>query len=119
MAASLKPEDSPVRYDQISKPPISMVAEEPAHYYAAASAGKGKSLSSEERGEVIDFLKSKGIQSPNVPEATEPEDIKYTGFEVYNVNNYDFFRNPVEARELLIAALERSCLSIASLRRRI
>ena len=34
------------------------------------------------------------------------EEIKYTGFEVYNVNNYDFFRNPVEARELLIAALE-------------
>ena len=32
--------------------------------------------------------------------------MKYTGFEVYNVNNYDFFRNPVEARELLIAALE-------------
>lgn len=33
-------------------------------------------------------------------------DVKYTGFEVYNVNNYDFFRNPVEARDLLIAALE-------------
>lgn len=31
---------------------------------------------------------------------------KYTGFEVYNVNNYDFFRNPVEARELIIEALE-------------
>ena len=31
---------------------------------------------------------------------------KYTGFEVYNVNNYDFFRNPVEARELIISALE-------------
>ena len=31
---------------------------------------------------------------------------KYTGFEVYNVNNYDFFRNPIEARELLIEALE-------------
>ncbi len=29
-----------------------------------------------------------------------------TGFEVYNVNNYDFFRNPVEARDLLIEALE-------------
>lgn len=27
------------------------------------------------------------------------------GFEVYNVNNYDFFRNPVEAKELLIEAL--------------
>lgn len=31
---------------------------------------------------------------------------KYTGFEVYNVNNYDFFRNPAEARDLLINALE-------------
>ncbi len=30
----------------------------------------------------------------------------FSGFEVYNVNNYDFFRNPVEARELLIEALE-------------
>ena len=30
----------------------------------------------------------------------------YKGFEVYNVNNYDFFRNPVEAKELLIEALE-------------
>ena len=37
---------------------------------------------------------------------TAVEDVKYTGFEVYNVNNYDFFRNPVEARDLLIAALE-------------
>lgn len=36
----------------------------------------------------------------------EVEDIKYTGFEVYNVNNYDFFRNPIEARELIIQALE-------------
>lgn len=31
---------------------------------------------------------------------------KYTGFEVYNVNNYDFFRNPIEAKDLLIQALE-------------
>lgn len=28
------------------------------------------------------------------------------GFEIYNVNNYDFFRNPVEAKEILIDALE-------------
>lgn len=34
------------------------------------------------------------------------EGVKYTSFEVYNVNNYDFFRNPVEARDLLISALE-------------
>lgn len=31
---------------------------------------------------------------------------KYTGFEVYNVNNYDFFRNPIEAKSLIIEALE-------------
>ena len=31
---------------------------------------------------------------------------KYTSFEVYNVNNYDFFRNPVEAKNLIIDALE-------------
>ena len=34
------------------------------------------------------------------------DNAKYTGFEVYNVNNYDFFRNPLEARDLLIEALE-------------
>lgn len=34
------------------------------------------------------------------------EETKYTSFEVYNVNNYDFFRNPAEARDLLIQALE-------------
>ena len=31
---------------------------------------------------------------------------KYTGFQVYNVNHYDVFRNPLEAKELLIQALE-------------
>lgn len=31
---------------------------------------------------------------------------KYTGFEVYNVNNYDMFRNPLEAKELILQALE-------------
>lgn len=30
----------------------------------------------------------------------------YKGIEVYNVNNYDFFRNPIEAKDLLIEALE-------------
>jgi len=37
-----------------------------------------------------------------------PEDgnEKYTGFSVYNVNNYDVFRNPVEAKDLLVKALE-------------
>lgn len=30
----------------------------------------------------------------------------YSGFEVYNVNNYDIFRNPVEAKELIREAME-------------
>ena len=33
-------------------------------------------------------------------------DDTYTSFEVYNVNNYDFFRNQLEAKELIISALE-------------
>lgn len=41
-----------------------------------------------------------------VAEELENIEDKYVGFEVYNVNNYDFFRNPIEARDLLIEALE-------------
>lgn len=70
-------------------------------YLAVASAGGDTELSAEERGKVIDFFKAKGLDTSALE-----EDVKYTGFEVYNVNNYDFFRNPVEARDLLIAALE-------------
>ena len=39
-------------------------------------------------------------------EDTEKPKIFYTGFEVYYVNHYDVFRNPVEANALLIEALE-------------
>ena len=42
----------------------------------------------------------------SVASSLQLDNTKYTGFEVYNVNNYDFFRNPVEARDLLIEALE-------------
>lgn len=31
---------------------------------------------------------------------------RYTGFESYNVNHYDLFRNPVQAKDLIIEALE-------------
>lgn len=39
-------------------------------------------------------------------EGSDEPEIYYTGFEVFNVNHYDVFRNPVEARELLLEALE-------------
>lgn len=38
----------------------------------------------------------------------------YTGFEFYNVNHYDVFRNPAQAKELLIEALEIQPLMSAS-----
>ena len=47
-----------------------------------------------------------GIAQELSQQTLDADDVKYTGFEVYNVNNYDFFRNPVEARELIIQALE-------------
>ncbi len=40
---------------------------------------------------------------------------KWTGFEVYNVNDYDVFRNPVEAKELLVEALELQPLGDGSM----
>ena len=42
----------------------------------------------------------------NLEEGVEGPRTLYTGFELYNVNNYDIFRNPVEAKDLLIQALE-------------
>ena len=42
----------------------------------------------------------------NEIDGTIQEETKYTGFEVYNVNNYDVFRNPIQAKDLLIQALE-------------
>lgn len=100
VAKELKSTHKPETYEMI-QPQLSMVAEEPAPYLAAASTGGNTQLSAEERGKVIDFFKAKGLDTSALE-----EDVKYTGFEVYNVNNYDFFRNPVEARDLLIAALE-------------
>ena len=38
--------------------------------------------------------------------STDAPQTFYTGFEVYNVNHYDVFRNPAQAKDLLIEALE-------------
>lgn len=39
----------------------------------------------------------------------------YNGFEVYNVNNYDIFRNPLEAKDLLLQSLEVNRLQAGGL----
>lgn len=41
--------------------------------------------------------------------------LKYTGFDVYNVNNYDVFRNPIQAKDLLVEALEIQKLEMNSI----
>lgn len=43
------------------------------------------------------------------------DNVKYTGFEIYNVNNYDVFRNPIQAHDLLVQALELQPLPNSSL----
>jgi len=47
-------------------------------------------------------------------ESLDPDTKYYTGFEVYNVNHYDIFRNPVQAKDLLLEALEVQKLEMSS-----
>lgn len=44
-----------------------------------------------------------------------PEEKKSPGFELYNVNHYDIFRNPIQAKELLIEALEIQPLELSTI----
>lgn len=44
----------------------------------------------------------------------DPDTKYFTGFEVYNVNHYDVFRNPVQAKDLLVEALEVQRLEFAT-----
>lgn len=91
VAETLKPaETQQVRMD---------ISRAPEGFTAAAGMGDNGVV---DIAAVREYLQSKGLSTDNLP----AEDVKYTGFEVYNVNNYDFFRNPIEARELLIQALE-------------
>jgi site-specific DNA-methyltransferase (adenine-specific)/adenine-specific DNA-methyltransferase len=39
---------------------------------------------------------------------------KFVGFEIFNVNHYDVFRNPLQAKELLLEALEVQKLEMSS-----
>lgn len=102
VAKSLQPEEQPqLTLVSGGKKQEIYSATDDEGYLAAAEAGGESPLTDEERASVSEFLKSKGLDA-ELP----AEDVKYTGFEVYNVNNYDFFRNPVEARDLIIQALE-------------
>lgn len=45
-------------------------------------------------------------QQSDIESDNETSITHYAGFEVYNVNHYDVFRNPVQAKDLLVQALE-------------
>ena len=49
------------------------------------------------------------------PKQEKLESDSGAGFELYNVNNYDIFRNPVQAKELLLEALEVQKLDFSSI----
>ncbi|WP_102261161.1 site-specific DNA-methyltransferase [Mesobacillus jeotgali] len=53
-----------------------------------------------------EILKKPDAYTVNDEENDYYVDKLYTGFNVYNVNHYDVFRNPVQARDLLLEALE-------------
>jgi adenine-specific DNA-methyltransferase len=44
----------------------------------------------------------------------DPSHPLFTGFEVHNVNQYDIFRNPVQAKDLLLEALEVQKLEMST-----
>ncbi|WP_233827768.1 site-specific DNA-methyltransferase [Paraburkholderia sp. ZP32-5] len=46
-----------------------------------------------------------------LPDSAHP---RFTGFEVHNVNQYDIFRNPVQAKDLLLEALEVQKLELST-----
>jgi len=56
---------------------------------------------------IKDLTNNKDPQYELLPENEETQKIRlYNGVEIYNVNHYDIFRNPIEARDLLLEAFE-------------
>jgi adenine-specific DNA-methyltransferase len=57
------------------------------------------------------LIKSADKIRSELPDQSAPH---FTGFEVFNVNQYDVFRNPVQAKDLLLEALEVQKLEMSS-----
>lgn len=100
IAAELKSTHKSVTH-KTPKPQLSMVAESMTPYHVTSNTSS-EERDPEKSGKIISFSQSNDIDTIAIRE----RGYEYTGFEVYNVNNYDFFRNPLEARDLLMAALE-------------
>lgn len=57
------------------------------------------------------LIETAGELRKNLP---NPDFPLYTGFEVHNVNQYDIFRNPAQAKDLLLEALEVQKLEMST-----
>jgi len=59
---------------------------------------------------LINVIKDIDVKQPELKFGNNEElqiiETLYKGFQVYNVNHYDIFKNPVQAKEILIKALE-------------
>lgn len=97
IAKELDNSDTQATYDMAETLPL-MAAESQSPSYGVSNTEDGSSMKTQKS--------YNSIRSPFNAEKTARADVKYTGFEVYNVNNYDFFRNAEEARDLLMEALE-------------
>ena len=97
IAKELDNSDTQATYDMAETLPL-MAAESQSSSYGVSNTEDGSSMKTQKS--------YNRIRSPFNAGKTARADVKYTGFEVYNVNNYDFFRNAEEARDLLMEALE-------------
>lgn len=59
----------------------------------------------EDEKAVHDLAATSEDQDGALRQSSSAETTRYTGFEVYSVNFYDVFRNPIEAKELILNAL--------------
>lgn len=55
-----------------------------------------------------------GVAAEIANQLPDPSEPKFTGFEVFNVNQYDIFRNPAQAKDLLLEALEVQPLEMSA-----
>lgn len=60
---------------------------------------------------LLGIIKDKDNHSSDL---LSPQHKLYSGFEIHNVNHYDVFRNPVQAKELLLEALEINTIETGS-----
>ena len=100
-------EQAKVKPAKVLQLPIPQVV--PALRPIAGGKAGGGALRAAEDGATYSLSEESEPEEPEVDQGAESLTY-YTGFEVYNVNHYDMFRNPLQAKDLLLEALEVNTL---------